>query len=429
MKKIIKTLAAAVCGAVCLGTAAAFTSFAADYILGDVNGDGLVDASDASAILAFYADASTKDEIDYYYDYYGISRTADMNKDGYVDASDASAVLNYYSYVSTSTGDEIVDTEIYFDDEKLAEYIGFNGTDIYSNIKVTESYNASVKQVGLKWNPIEDADGYLVDFYTDQEYDENGQPFKYSRDVSTAQFTAQLNTPLGNTSAYRYRIKPYKIFAGRKVYASEGYAGGTWDHNSVTGYTVPYQNNLELLVNAADLKPHNTIYQYNIKYDNSHGGEPFCNGTLNVYQSEIDVYKEFAEEHFEAGMTNYQKIWYLADWMHENVKYATAEEYSKYVLWDGRYVTHCLVDKVGQCIQYNGALAQILSYMGYDAYMLEMYTSGQHFRCECTIDGIPFSFEVGDKGSDSPQWNYRWLWIFSEKEVKLPERPSNEEEY
>ena len=66
--------------------------------LGDYNGDGAVNAVDASYILAAYADNSTnrteatKDQL----------ALGDINKDGKMNAVDASYVLSYYAYISTN---------------------------------------------------------------------------------------------------------------------------------------------------------------------------------------------------------------------------------------------------------------------------------------------------------------------------------------
>jgi|GEM_PF-6579380 len=72
-----------------------------DYLLGDINLDGVVDASDASKALEFYAAVST-----------GVAGylltpeqafNGDVAPDFYViDASDASAILEYYAYSSTT---------------------------------------------------------------------------------------------------------------------------------------------------------------------------------------------------------------------------------------------------------------------------------------------------------------------------------------
>jgi|GEM_PF-4477481 len=78
--------------------------------LGDFNGDGSVDAGDASEVLSLYALISTG----------GVAGPTDeqlsfgdVNSDGTVNASDASLILSYYSYVQTTVG-EIKNSEEYF---------------------------------------------------------------------------------------------------------------------------------------------------------------------------------------------------------------------------------------------------------------------------------------------------------------------------
>jgi len=70
--------------------------------LGDSNGDGKVDAKDASLVLVSYAKASTGNGD-------GLTEqqraAADVNGDGKVDAKDASTILAYYALVSTTTGE------------------------------------------------------------------------------------------------------------------------------------------------------------------------------------------------------------------------------------------------------------------------------------------------------------------------------------
>ncbi|SEL37023.1 Transglutaminase-like superfamily protein [Ruminococcus sp. YRD2003] len=73
--------------------------------MGDVNGDGKVDSSDASLILAEYSRLSTDGEN-------LLTReqviSADLNSDGKTDSSDASKILGYYSHISTGGADDIV---------------------------------------------------------------------------------------------------------------------------------------------------------------------------------------------------------------------------------------------------------------------------------------------------------------------------------
>jgi len=71
--------------------------------IGDVNNDGVVNASDASAVLAEYAVISSGksgsfDDIK--------KAAADFNKDEVINASDASVILAYYAYLSSGGTDD-----------------------------------------------------------------------------------------------------------------------------------------------------------------------------------------------------------------------------------------------------------------------------------------------------------------------------------
>ncbi len=75
---------------------------ASEAELGDLNGDGKIDAKDASMILVEYSKASTGAESEFTESQ---KLAGDVNGDGKIDAKDASAVLAYYALVSTATGD------------------------------------------------------------------------------------------------------------------------------------------------------------------------------------------------------------------------------------------------------------------------------------------------------------------------------------
>lgn len=69
------------------------------FILGDVDGDGKVSASDATDVLQEYSALSTGKESSFNAKK---KKTADVNKDGNIDASDATSILSYYSALSTN---------------------------------------------------------------------------------------------------------------------------------------------------------------------------------------------------------------------------------------------------------------------------------------------------------------------------------------
>jgi hypothetical protein len=73
-----------------------------EYKLGDVNDDGMVNAVDASSVLAYYALISTNQEGEYNEEQ---MLAADVNHDGMINAVDASNILAYYAYASTTKED------------------------------------------------------------------------------------------------------------------------------------------------------------------------------------------------------------------------------------------------------------------------------------------------------------------------------------
>ena len=69
-----------------------------DYALGDVNGDGNIEASDASKILAEYSIISTGGKGTFTENQ---KKSADVDNNGIINSSDASLILSYYSYTLT----------------------------------------------------------------------------------------------------------------------------------------------------------------------------------------------------------------------------------------------------------------------------------------------------------------------------------------
>ena len=74
--------------------------------LGDINNDGTINATDASAILCTYALIQTGQEVELTP---AQLRAADINRDGKLDARDSSDALRYYSYLSTGGTLDLID--------------------------------------------------------------------------------------------------------------------------------------------------------------------------------------------------------------------------------------------------------------------------------------------------------------------------------
>ena len=77
-----------------------------EMLLGDVNDDNIIDARDASAVLAEYANSSTSVGASFTDEQ---KKAADVNKDNIIDARDASDILAYYAISSVGKIDSFDD--------------------------------------------------------------------------------------------------------------------------------------------------------------------------------------------------------------------------------------------------------------------------------------------------------------------------------
>ena len=75
-------------------------------MLGDVNGDNIIDGRDATDVLTEYAAASTGQPSKYNESQ---QKAADVNKDGMIDGRDATAILTYYAYTSVGNSGSFED--------------------------------------------------------------------------------------------------------------------------------------------------------------------------------------------------------------------------------------------------------------------------------------------------------------------------------
>lgn len=98
------------------------------YSIGDINNDKVINANDASLILAEYASLSVGGDSTFS-DIQKIS--ADMDKNGTVDATDASIILAYYSYAATG-GNETIE-------QYLARLYPENNTTTTTSITTTST--------------------------------------------------------------------------------------------------------------------------------------------------------------------------------------------------------------------------------------------------------------------------------------------------
>lgn len=363
MKKFITV----VMTAMCMTFAGAMTANAAENAgIGDTNGDGLINSADASEILSFYADVSVGKEPTDDEKFMGVS---DINNDEIINSSDASHVLEYYGYTSTIPENE--------KPKGIREYLKVpeNKPPVTTkpSASATTATKATTKTTTVKTTVSVDLSGV----------------------VTTIPTTPDAEPPV-TTEIVNCVLAPEGLYPGEK---------GT----------------IEYIVNTAELKPHDDIPLYNIKEDNKYGGLHYKSRTYYLTDDTKKILNDFAKEHFTEDMTNYDRLKYTWNWLHFNVDYASSwEAYSK--ISELSFSEASFVHKLGQCIQYNGAFAEMMAYMGYDVYMLEKWNgancTNQHFMSEVNIGGIGYNTEVGERSYDSPP-RYYWMWLFESKKQEF----------
>ena len=87
------------------------------YVLGDVDGNGVIDGADASLVLSVYAETSVGTD-SRLTDLQTLAADADENH--IVDGSDASWILSYYAYISVHGGGEM-DLRRFIEGEPITE--------------------------------------------------------------------------------------------------------------------------------------------------------------------------------------------------------------------------------------------------------------------------------------------------------------------
>ncbi len=310
----------------------------------------------------------------------------DTNGDSSVNSSDASDILEYYANISVGMG---AATDKNF---TAAADINNDGRVDSSDASYVLEYYGYTSTIPEDEEPVG-----IRDFLKIPEKNPDSAPTtttalagKPGINGSTTQTTSNgAETPVTTTEMVNYVLAPEGLDPGKK-------------------------GSIEYIVNTAELVPHDNIPLYNIKGDNKNGGKPYLSRTYYLTDDTKKILNDFAKEHFTDDMTNYDRLKYTWNWLHFNVDYASSwEAYSK--ISELSFSEASFVHKSGQCIQYNGAFAEMMAYMGYDVYMLEKWQRSdftvQHFMSEVNIGGIGYNTEVGERSYDSPP-RYYWMWLF-----------------
>jgi DNA-binding protein len=284
----------------------------------------------------------------------------------------------------------------------------------YSGTSVTVKGNTNVaaptlslktysKKATLNWSKNSKADGYQIywckgdtttvpknNYYSLKDvvctdYWWSSGEFSKLKTLTKASAVTFTKTGLSASKNYHFKVRAYKKMNGKTYYSD-------W---SDTQATINSVNRL----NAAKLTSRSS-YQVINKQTANHTVT-----THTLSSEEISILKKFADSHFKKGWTAGEKIEYTAEWIRNNMVYGNIPTAS--------HTKNIFVYKEGQCSDYNGAIVEMMTYLGYNAQLIQGYTNkgGQHFWGEVIIDGTTYVMEVGEKRSDNPTWNYKWEFI------------------
>lgn len=122
--------------------------------------------------------------------------------------------------------------------------------------------------------------------------------------------------------------------------------------------------------------------------------------TATLSKKDRKTLDKFAKKHFKKGWTDYQKITYTMNWINKKVTYAKGGKFNK--IANKTYVDAIFNKKLGQCLQYNGACAMFLTYLGYEARIVQGWrgyskkNKWSHYWCEIKVDGRWYLVETGN---------------------------------
>ncbi len=186
-----------------------------------------------------------------------------------------------------------------------------------------------------------------------------------------------------------------------------------WHENDDINYGLYYQQEYYLqadgtaitmaahLLNSVSLKSHKSFVVYNRQTATT------SQWTCTLSDNDIKILEKFKKEHFTSDMTREEQLLTVWEWIHYNVSYAYAgDDWNS--ISDKSWVEAIFTYKKGQCAQYNGAMAAMMAYLGYDVNMVQGWvgsTDTQHFWTEVTIGGTSYLMETGNAGKNG-MWSY-----------------------
>lgn len=141
-------------------------------------------------------------------------------------------------------------------------------------------------------------------------------------------------------------------------------------------------------------KKSKTIKIINVRpHEDNKKKKVYVHWTETLTAKDKKILSDFAKKHFKKGWSDYDKLNYTFNWIQRKVTYCPDKKYPK--LYKYSYVERIFKKKSGQCIDYNGAMANMMAYLGYRTRLVEGYSYGNnHYWGQIRLHGHWMNFDV-----------------------------------
>ncbi len=337
-----------------------------------------------SAVTNLEAYSYSPKEVDLYWSswsseadtYYIYRYSSSKKKYVYVNKSDSGYYTDKKRKQCTLYKYKIV--PVVFNDKKEPVYGEAAYTECYTLISAPKIELTTLKKsIEISYSENTAADGYVI-------YRQNVLTYSEPEIIKTVKSNKKgtyTDKKIDPDIVYAYYAVVYKTINGKRVY------GENSDYH--------YSDEPSAVLKGAKLDSHRSFTVYDTQ------GKKTTQYTYNLSDNDIKILKSFAKNHFKKGMTEEEKLRYTLEWIHYNNTYALGDDWNK--ISGKSWVEAIFKYKLGQCAQYNGALAGMLVYLGYDARVIKGYRGysytgykTQHFWCEVVIQGRRYVMETGN---------------------------------
>ena len=215
----------------------------------------------------------------------------------------------------------------------------------------------------------------------------------------------------GGAKGYRFAIKTYTEREGSDTFQSDLFTMKEPIYNMAELKSIAGSSDVKLIEKV--LKANQTGKQrtkYTLCYTSTDSSGKISTTTreATISSASLKAIETFAKKHFKSSWSDAEKLIFTINWINKNVDY----DY-EYKSPGGGYSDNIYTYKTGQCDSYNGAIAELLTYLGYKNVILQSMDSSvrhsPHTRAAIYYDGNYYTFETGNYGK-----NGSWMWYINE---------------